>query len=139
MSLSDSGARNMLAVQNDLFDRVFLEQESQETAEQKEDNEVTLPTNKTKPQEKAVYCPDCDMWLNGPTQWTDHEIGKKHVKKCKAKSLNDTAKTEVQVRMGEHSASSPKLGLTQRCAPNGATHAPPCLFVCFPACAPILL
>jgi len=25
----------------------------------------------------AVWCPDCEMWLNGPTQWEDHKIGKK--------------------------------------------------------------
>ena len=30
--------------------------------------------------EGAVYCEDCEMWLNGPTQWEDHKIGKKHKK-----------------------------------------------------------
>jgi hypothetical protein len=30
--------------------------------------------------EAAVYCEDCEMWLNGPTQWEDHKIGKKHKK-----------------------------------------------------------
>jgi len=29
----------------------------------------------------AVYCEDCEKWLNGPTQWEDHKIGKKHKKK----------------------------------------------------------
>ena len=28
----------------------------------------------------AVYRPDCQMWLNGPEQWHDHLIGKKHRK-----------------------------------------------------------
>ena len=28
----------------------------------------------------AVYCEWCEMWLNGPTQWEDHKIGKKHKK-----------------------------------------------------------
>ena len=28
----------------------------------------------------AVYCDSCEMWLNGPTQWEDHKIGKKHKK-----------------------------------------------------------
>ena len=28
----------------------------------------------------SVYCPDCLMRLNGPTQWHDHRIGKKHRK-----------------------------------------------------------
>ena len=26
----------------------------------------------------AVFCRQCRMWLNGPTQWWDHVIGKKH-------------------------------------------------------------
>ena len=30
--------------------------------------------------EEPVYCPLCAMWLNGPTQMTHHEIGKKHKK-----------------------------------------------------------
>ena len=30
--------------------------------------------------EGAVYCADCQMWLNGPTQWYNHRIGKKHRK-----------------------------------------------------------
>ena len=32
----------------------------------------------------AAYCPACQMWLNGPTQWTDHLIGKKHRKHTRA-------------------------------------------------------
>ena len=28
----------------------------------------------------AKYCPACYMWVNGPTQWVDHLIGKKHKK-----------------------------------------------------------
>lgn len=27
-----------------------------------------------------MYCRQCEMWLNGPTQWWDHVIGKKHQK-----------------------------------------------------------
>ena len=26
----------------------------------------------------AVFCPDCEMWLNGPTQWEDHKFGRRH-------------------------------------------------------------
>ena len=33
----------------------------------------------------AIYCRKCDKWLNGLTQWTDHEIGKKHRKACRQK------------------------------------------------------
>ena len=32
-------------------------------------------------QDPAIYCKCCELWLSGPTQWTDHEIGKKHPKK----------------------------------------------------------
>ena len=24
---------------------------------------------------ERVWCNDCEMWLNGPTQWQDHKIG----------------------------------------------------------------
>ena len=27
-----------------------------------------------------VYCEHCEMWLNGPSQWYDHKIGRKHKK-----------------------------------------------------------
>ena len=30
--------------------------------------------------EGAVFCPDCVMWLNGPTQWEDHVASKEHRK-----------------------------------------------------------
>ena len=30
-----------------------------------------------------VYCRDCEMWLNSPTQWEDHKVGKKHKKNFK--------------------------------------------------------
>ena len=41
----------------------------------------TMPASAPGACEGAVYCPDCEMWLNGPTQWEDHKIGKKHQKK----------------------------------------------------------
>ena len=28
-----------------------------------------------------MYCPDCDVRLNGPRQWEDHKVGRKHRKK----------------------------------------------------------
>ena len=37
----------------------------------------------------AVYCKECQTWLNGPRQWEDHKIGKKHRKNVqKAKRGN---------------------------------------------------
>ena len=42
----------------------------------------TEGANKAQPEhEGAIYCRYCEMWLTGPTQWADHEIGKKH-RKC---------------------------------------------------------
>ena len=35
---------------------------------------------------QAVYCEDCEMWLNGPTQREDHKIGKKHKHKKKTRN-----------------------------------------------------
>ena len=39
-------------------------------------------TDKNQPFERdgAIFCKHCQMWLNGPAQWADHEIGKKHRK-----------------------------------------------------------
>ena len=31
----------------------------------------------------VVYCSCCVMFLNGPVQWEDHRIGKKHKKRLK--------------------------------------------------------
>ena len=28
----------------------------------------------------AIYCEQCEMWLNGSPQWEDHKIGHKHKK-----------------------------------------------------------
>ena len=37
----------------------------------------------------AVYCKECQTWLNGPRQFEDHKIGKKHRKNVqKAKISN---------------------------------------------------
>ena len=38
--------------------------------------------DKSKPTEHdgAISCKHCQMWLNGPAQWADHEIGKTHRK-----------------------------------------------------------
>ena len=33
----------------------------------------------------AVYCDDCEMWLNGSTQFEDHKISKKHKKSLRRK------------------------------------------------------
>jgi dsRNA-specific ribonuclease len=40
----------------------------------------------------AVWCPDCEMWLNGPAQWEDHKIGKKHRKTQRSLSRSTGAR-----------------------------------------------
>ena len=47
---------------------------------EEEIDRVKAPGNTTSFGEEAVYCPDCKMWLNGPPQWEDHQLGKKHLK-----------------------------------------------------------
>ena len=38
--------------------------------------------------EGIVFCLTCKMWLNGPTQWGDHKIGKIHKKKSKGSKFS---------------------------------------------------
>ena len=38
------------------------------------------------------------MWLNGPTQWEDHKIGKKHKKKVKKGGVQPKAKSKAQTK-----------------------------------------
>lgn len=58
----------------------------------------------------AVYCKQCQAWLNGPRQWEDHKIGKKHrknVQKEKAAATTSgsagaaTAKAPAQIVLEE--------------------------------------
>ena len=51
----------------------------------------------------ARYCEDCEMWLNGPTQWEDHKIGKKHKTNVKKGGANKSAGTS-------HGCSQPSTG-----------------------------
>ena len=40
-------------------------------------------------QDPSIYCKYCELWLSGPTQWTDHESRKKHHRKVR-KSIKAT-------------------------------------------------
>ena len=42
---------------------------------------------------QAVYCEDCETWLNSLTQWGDHKIGKKHKKNCKNRNKRQNKKS----------------------------------------------
>ena len=44
------------------------------------DKKVSASKGQQPEHDGALYCVLCDMWLNGPVQWADHEIGKKHRK-----------------------------------------------------------
>ena len=44
---------------------------------------------------QAIHCNVCNMWLNGPSQWEDHKIGKKHKKNLKPKPEKRSAKVIV--------------------------------------------
>ena len=33
---------------------------------------------------RAIFCDICLMWMNGPSQWADHQISKKHRRHVKA-------------------------------------------------------
>ena len=43
----------------------------------------------------AVYCKECQTWLNGPRQWEDHKIGKKHRKNVQKAKRGTASSTEV--------------------------------------------
>ena len=43
----------------------------------------------------GVYCKECQTWLNGPRQWEDHRIGKKHRKNV-FKARRGTATSSVE-------------------------------------------
>jgi hypothetical protein len=42
-------------------------------------------------QEGPVFCKYCQKWLNGSTQWADHEVGKNH---CKTVQMMRSRKKE---------------------------------------------
>ena len=58
----------------------------------------------------AVYCEFCEMYLNGPTQWEDHKIGKNHKKNIdRVKKIggpvanaNPPSKANTQVIQEQH-------------------------------------
>ena len=61
------------------------EEEEEEDGEQDEDEQES-PEAKDKvviEEDTSVYCPACQTWTNGPKQYEDHLIGKKHRKNMK--------------------------------------------------------
>jgi hypothetical protein len=74
--------------------------------------------------DKSVFCPDCEIKLNGPTQWEDHKIGKRHKKNVK-KNLSSGQATCCDPSDGGHSGGkaapplNPSLRALQYMWPTG--------------------
>ena len=56
---------------------------------------AAAPENSEPPEPTAVYCPDCQTWLNGPRQWEDHKIGKKHRKNVQKQRAGGGSSTKA--------------------------------------------
>ena len=65
--------------------------------------DLAAPPGNEETENRAVFCEQCTMWLNGPTQWEDHRIGKKHKKNCKKGSS-----AKVEAAQGQESEGSSK-------------------------------
>ena len=60
-------------------------EEEEEGAEEEREESVSNESSTKK--EGPVRCKVCQMLLNGPTQWQDHKIGKKHKRNANKKSV----------------------------------------------------
>ena len=78
---------------------VFTLADDDEEEEQLDEPEEGQQDNNNGP---ANYCEFCEQWLNGPTQWEDHIIGKKHKKNRKKKKTGRRVKQQqIQERQEE--------------------------------------
>ena len=68
------------------------------------DHDEPLPGERA---QQAVYCLDCELWLNGPVQFLDHRVGKKHKKRVKSMaSSRKKGKKEPNVGKANQTAES---------------------------------
>jgi len=77
------------------------------------DEEEEEPQEEEVRSEGAVWCETCQMWLNGPTQWVDHKIGKKHKKNLRKQS----APQSTDLNSGCKKQPEPQ-GVTNRAGPS---------------------
>ena len=60
------------------------------------------------------FCHNCDMWLNGPKQYIDHLIGKKHTKnlrqQARPQAPDETAATPPAQKKEKSKSASPQAG-----------------------------
>ena len=64
-------------------------------------SELSVPRVQLVPPTIKYYCPDCQMFLNGPTQMADHNIGKKHIKTVMKK-----ARQKAGVHFADHTTTT---------------------------------
>ena len=76
----------------DELDRIGHEDVKAEVAEDPYAVNNAIPTDAP----QAIYCKACEMWLNGPTQYGDHKIGKKHRKNLR-KAAQEAQAAQDQV------------------------------------------
>lgn len=81
---------------------------SERGEEAEENGKVVTPGA---PEEGAVWCSDCEMWLNGPTQWEDHKIGKKHRKNTQKKTGQNSG-TRIEGKVTDEVKTRGKLSST---------------------------
>ena len=56
-----------------------------------------------------VYCEYCEMWLNGPNQWEEHKLGKKHRRATRARQRLER-RERMRRRRGDEPAQEPPPG-----------------------------
>ena len=49
---------------------------------------------------QAICCEVCAFWCNGPTQWEDHKLGKKHRRKAKWRWEQAYRDKDVHIKTG---------------------------------------
>ena len=65
------------------------------------------------PEDDAVYCPDCEMWLNGPAQWEDHKVRQRHKKKERRQKILQIKREERDPEPTQATADGPASGTTR--------------------------
>ena len=71
------------------------EPQSSQSDEEGQEEETSEQDEEADNHAMAVYCKECLTWLNGPRQWEDHKIGKKHKKNVQKAKRGTARSTEV--------------------------------------------
>ena len=65
---------------------------------------AAMAAKKSQRKDEGLYCELCGMWLNGPTQWADHKLGKKHKKNVRRASKPKHRRTSKGIVIPETTA-----------------------------------